>query len=206
MATALTGCTTPPQLAGSPAEPNRTTSGAIIGGIAGGMIAGPFTGGGGGKAAVGAVAGATLGAAIGNALDRQASELDQELGDSITVQNQGNQLLVSFPQDILFAVDSAAVPDSQKRDLRTLAANLQRYPDTTVEVIGHTDNTGSAAHNFDLSARRAGAVSAVLVDAGVAGSRLTAKGRGEDAPIASNLTPEGRAQNRRVEVIIRPAT
>lgn len=204
---ALSGCGTPPHLEGTESsEPSRTTTGAVLGGFAGGLLAGPVTGGDPGKAAVGAVAGAALGAAIGNALDRQAAELDQELGDSITVENQGDKLLVNFPQDILFAIDSATVAQSQKTELRKLAANLQRYPDTQVDIIGHTDNTGSASHNFDLSARRAGAVSAVLVEAGVAGSRLTALGRGEDQPVASNLSEDGRAQNRRVEVVIRPTT
>lgn len=200
----LSACGTPPHLQGTGVEPNTTTTGAVLGGLAGGILAGPVTGGSGGQAAVGAVAGAAIGAAIGSSLDAQAAELDQELGDSITVENQGDKLLVNFPQDILFAVDSASVASSQKTELQTLAANLQRYPDTNVEIIGHTDNTGAAGYNFDLSARRAGAVSAVLVDAGVAGTRLTATGKGEDAPVASNLTEEGRAQNRRVEVIIRP--
>ncbi|WP_193139583.1 MULTISPECIES: OmpA family protein [unclassified Meridianimarinicoccus] len=203
LALALTACT-PTYEQGTGSGNRNTTTGAIIGGVAGGLLAGPVTGGNGGKAAVGAVAGAAVGAAIGSALDRQAAELDQQLGDSITVENQGDKLLVNFPQDILFAVDSASVAESQKAELRTLAANLQRYPDTTVQIIGHTDNTGAASYNFDLSARRAGAVSSVLVGAGVAGKRLSAIGRGEDAPIASNLSVEGRAQNRRVEVVIRP--
>lgn len=184
----------------------NTTTGAVTGAVIGGLIAGPITGGGGGKAAAGAVAGAALGGLIGQQLDKQARELDRDLGDGITVNNQGDQLLVSFPQDILFAVDSAAVSSGAQSELRTFAANLQRYPDTNVIITGHTDNTGEAAYNFDLSTRRAGSVASVLVGAGVSGGRITATGRGEDAPIASNLNAEGRAQNRRVEVIIRPAT
>ena len=76
--------------------------------------------------------------------------------------------------------------------------------DTRIEVIGHTDNTGSAAFNQDLSQRRASSVANVLRDSGVPSNRLVTFGRGEEQPIASNLTPEGRAQNRRVEIIIRP--
>ncbi|MGS4947254.1 OmpA family protein [Meridianimarinicoccus sp. RP-17] len=206
-ALALASCTTSQfdAPAGNP-ENRNTTAGAITGGVIGGILAGPATGGSGGRAAAGAVAGAAIGGIIGQRLDRQARELDAELGDQITVTNQGDQLLVNFPQDILFAVDSAAVDAGARTELRKLAANLQRYPDTNVTVIGHTDNTGSAGHNFELSNRRAGTVAGILVDGGVSGTRITSIGRGEDAPVASNLTPEGRAQNRRVEVIIRPAT
>ena len=71
-------------------------------------------------------------------------------------------------------------------------------------MIGHTDNTGSAEYNQDLSARRATAVAGVLLEQGVAPSRVRSFGRGEDEPVATNLTPEGRQQNRRVEIIIRP--
>jgi outer membrane protein OmpA-like peptidoglycan-associated protein len=109
-----------------------------------------------------------------------------------------------MPEGLLFAVDSASVMPSIQNDLYAVADNLNRYPNSRVEIIGHTDNTGSAAYNQDLSQRRAMAVSAVLRNAGVSGGRLVAYGRGEDVPVASNLTPEGRAQNRRVEILIIP--
>ncbi len=86
----------------------------------------------------------------------------------------------------------------------TIAGSLMAYPDSRVEVVGHTDNVGTAAFNLDLSQRRANSVAAVLAGAGVSAGRILAFGRGEDQPRASNLTPEGRAQNRRVEIIIRP--
>ena len=89
-------------------------------------------------------------------------------------------------------------------ELRALADSLIKFPDTTVDVIGHTDNTGAASYNQELSARRASSVTAVLIDSGVTSSRLRSYGVGEDQPVASNLTPEGRAQNRRVEIVIRP--
>ena len=88
--------------------------------------------------------------------------------------------------------------------LGKVADNLMNYPDSTVTVVGHTDNTGAAAYNQDLSQRRADAVANVLRDAGVRASRLIAYGRGESQPIATNLTAEGRAQNRRVEIHIQP--
>ena len=110
-----------------------------------------------------------------------------------------------MPQDVLFATDSATLRPDLTYDLRAVAGSLNRYPDSSVEVIGHTDNSGAAAYNQDLSQRRATSVAQVLRDAGVQGNRLAAYGRGEDQPVASNLTPEGRAANRRVEIIIRPS-
>jgi outer membrane protein OmpA-like peptidoglycan-associated protein len=109
-----------------------------------------------------------------------------------------------MPQDILFNIDSTSLRPGLRRDLAVLANNLNDYPDTTVDILGHTDNTGTAEHNQNLSARRASAVAAVLRDAGVAPSRLRAFGRGEDEPVSSNLTAEGRRANRRVEIVIRP--
>ncbi|MEJ2037188.1 MAG: OmpA family protein [Maritimibacter sp.] len=87
---------------------------------------------------------------------------------------------------------------------RVLAASLNKYPNTHVQVIGHTDNTGAASYNLDLSRRRASTVANSLVGSGVSAGRVSAYGKGEDQPIASNLTASGRAQNRRVEIIIIP--
>ncbi|MEM8554698.1 MAG: OmpA family protein [Pseudomonadota bacterium] len=179
---------------------------AVAGALVGGTI-GAIVGDDGGSAAIGAVIGAGIGAGIGTELDKQAADLRNDIGNSqVTVTNTGDSLLVNFPQDILFAFDSAAVSVTNKRELNALATNLQQYPNTVVEVIGHTDSVGSASYNFDLSARRAGSVAGVLVDGGVSGSRVTATGRGESQPVADNVTDAGRAQNRRVEVVIRPVT
>ncbi len=109
-----------------------------------------------------------------------------------------------MPQDILFATGSARLSGGLTADLRVLAAHLKKYPNSTVQVIGHTDNVGAAAYNLNLSRQRAAAVSGVLVSNGVPASRLATVGRGEDQPVASNLTAAGRAQNRRVEIIILP--
>ncbi len=186
----------------------RTTEGAAIGAGAG-ALAGILIGDDAKErkrgAVVGAVLGGLAGGVIGNNLDKQAAELNSQLGnDQIDVVNTGSELIVTMPQDILFDVDSAFVRAGLQSDLRVLAGSLNKYPDTTVDVIGHTDNTGSASHNQALSARRATAVTDVLANSGVSTARLRAIGRGEDAPVASNQTPEGRAQNRRVEIIIRP--
>lgn len=158
------------------------------------------------NAAIGAVLGGTLGAIGGNNLDRQEAELRSQLGSNVGLVNTGSQLIVTMPQDILFAVDSATLSGGLQNDLRTVAASLNRYPDTTVNVIGHTDNTGDAAYNQGLSERRAAAVASVLVNAGVAPQRIRSVGRGENQPVATNLTREGRQQNRRVEIIITPNT
>lgn len=156
------------------------------------------------NAAIGAVAVGAVGATIGANLDRQEAELRQSLGGNVGIDNTGSQLIVTLPQDILFAVDSTSVSSGSRGDLSAVAASLNRYPDTTVNVIGHTDSTGEAAYNADLSQRRAQAVAQVLIGAGVSGSRVATIGRGEDQPVASNQTAEGRQQNRRVEIVITP--
>lgn len=190
-------------------EQNRTRDGALIGGALG-ALAGLATGDDADErrrdAIIGGIVGAGIGAAIGNQLDQQAAELEQSLDNRVGIVNTGDRLIVTMPQDLLFDVDSALVRADLRSDLRLLADSLQDYPNTTVDIIGHTDNTGAAAYNQNLSSRRAASVAAILSDGGVTRSRLRAFGRGEDAPIASNLTPEGRAQNRRVEIIIRPMT
>ncbi|WBL32553.1 OmpA family protein [Sinirhodobacter sp. HNIBRBA609] len=184
---------------------NRNTgavTGALIGGVLGATADGDerLT-----KTLAGAAVGGMIGGVIGNQLDKQAQELRRDLDtNGVSVVNTGSELVVTMPQDVLFAIDSSAVRPDLQRDLYTLAGSLNRYPDTTVEVIGHTDNTGDARYNQRLSQDRANSVANILIGAGVPRHRVVAYGRGEDQPIASNLTPEGRAQNRRVEFIIRP--
>lgn len=191
-----------------PNNPNRNaqTQAAIGAGI--GAVAGLVIGDDAQERRNGAIAGAAIGAGIGGVrgamLDRQEAELRAELGSNAQIVNTGEQLVVTLPQDILFATNSASLSGALQGDLSALAASINNFPDTTVNVVGHADNTGGAAFNQDLSARRAQSVSSVLIQSGVAPSRIRSIGRGEDAPIASNLTPEGRAQNRRVEITITP--
>lgn len=185
----------------------RTGEGAAIG-AATGAVFGALVGGKNNKgqsAAVGAVVGGLAGGLIGYDLDRQAAELRSQFANGrIEIIKEGNKLVVRMPQDILFAIDSANVQPALRSDLRVLANSLNRYAGSTVVVFGHTDNTGSAAHNLDLSKGRAQSVANILVSNGVVAERVRSRGKGEEQPIASNLTPEGRAQNRRVEIIIRP--
>lgn len=203
LAMGLAGCTLQ-----DPNNPQRNTQTGVLAGAAAGALLGAATGDNPEDRRRGAVVGAIVGAAggglIGNQLDQQEAELRSQMGGQVGITNTGQQLIVTMPQDILFAVDSTALSGTLTADLRTLAASLNRYPNSSVSVIGHTDNTGDASYNQALSQRRAQAVSSVLIGAGVASSRISSIGRGEDAPVATNLTPAGRAQNRRVEIIITP--
>jgi len=192
---------------GGPNDNANTRSGAAIGAL-GGAILGAATadsrGDRGQRAAVGAILGATAGGGIGSYLDNQEEELRQSLGSNVGIVNNGNNLTISLPNNVLFATDSATVSGASQSDLFAVARSLNNNPASTINVIGHTDNVGDASYNFDLSQRRAQAVTSVLINAGVSASRLRSIGRGEDAPVASNLDANGRAQNRRVEIVITP--
>lgn len=187
-------------------EPNRTRNGALIGaGI--GAAAGAIAGDGNRRDEIlaGAIVGGLAGGVIGNRLDAQAADLRRQLGDDrILINNTGDQLIVTLPQDILFDTGSAALRADLQSDIRALGRNLNQYPNTTVQVIGHTDSEGSSALNQDLSERRARSVAGVLLEQGVSGGRIVPIGRGESQPVASNNSSEGRRQNRRVEIIITP--
>ena len=147
------------------------------------------------------------GAAIGATLDRQQRELEAGLqGSGATVVNTGNQLVVTLPESITFDSDSAVVHADYVDEIAFVARSLREHPDSTVQVIGHTDNTGSTAHNQTLSEQRATSVAAILTQNGVASGRVQTAGVGYAQPVASNETPGGRAQNRRVQIIITPTT
>lgn len=202
----LSACTDPAMLSAQ-SDPNQNTKqGAAIGALIGagvGAIANDSNRGLG--ALTGAAVGAAAGGVIGNQLDRQAAELRQQLAnDGIVIVNTGDRLIVTVPNDITFDVDSAAVRPALRADLNRVAQNLVRYPGSNVQVIGHTDSDGAADYNQGLSVRRANAVADILQAGGVTYDRITPIGRGEEQPVASNLTPQGKAQNRRVEIVIVP--
>lgn len=201
---ALGACTDPGQI-NDPNNPNRNRDTGIAVGAGLGALVGNLIGGDTEATVAGALVGGAAGGLIGSDLDRQEADLRRDLAnDQVRITNTGDRLIVSLPQDILFATDSFAVRSDLQRDLRAIAGNLIAYPNSTIQVIGHTDNTGEAGYNQTLSLRRANAVAGVLIDSGVPSGRIAPQGRGEDQPIASNLTPEGRAQNRRVEIVILP--
>ena len=200
----LTACGDPSQFPGT--DGDRTREGALAGAALGGLL-GAVTGSGGrGDDIVrGAIIGGAAGAITGNIMDKQAAELRNEFGNGdIEVINTGNELIVRMPEAILFATDSDRLNPSLRSDLLVLANSLNRYPQSIVTVTGHTDNTGTASYNQDLSERRAFAVSDVLRTGGVSSSRIRTVGAGEGQPIATNQTSAGRALNRRVDITITP--
>ena len=187
-------------------DATRAQQGAMTGALAGAAIGGAASNNNQARdAAIGAVVGGTVGAAIGNSMDRQAQSLQQSISNpNIRVVNHGDHLRVIMPSGLLFETSSAAVSGPAQTDLHAVARNLLQYPNTHAQVVGHTDNTGSRAYNMDLSLRRAESVAGILRAGGVPASRISTSGRAFDEPVASNATPEGRAQNRRVEILIRP--
>ena len=195
--------------ANGPNQSQNTQQGAILGALGGAAIGAianrnDDTRGRNQAALAGALLGAGAGAAIGNNLDKQAEELRRSLRSDVGVSNNGSNLVVILSQDLLFATNSTTVSGTSQNELLTVANSLNRYPNTTVNVIGHTVNVGDASFNQGLSERRAQAVAGILLNGGVANSRVRAIGAGENQPIASNLNASGRQMNRRVEIIITP--
>lgn len=173
-------------------------AGAAIGGLLGSMESSKH-------AAVGAGIGALAGGAIGQYMDRQEATMRQQLqGTGIEVQRQGDDILLNIPNNVTFDFDSARIWSQAEGTLNSLAGVLNQYPETMIDVIGYTDNVGSETYNQKLSERRAQAVANKLRDFGVASQRMMVLGRGESQPVASNEAEAGRAQNRRVEVRVKP--
>ncbi|MEM9715853.1 MAG: OmpA family protein, partial [Pseudomonadota bacterium] len=153
----------------------------------------------------GAVVGGAVGGVIGNQLDKQAEELREQLnGTGARIVNTGSELIVTLPEAITFDIDSAFVRPPIQSALADLAVSINDFPNTIVDVIGHTDNTGTSAYNQNLSKQRADSVAAQLISRGVSSARIRAFGRGKTSPIATNATADGRQANRRVEIIITP--
>ncbi|WP_375560000.1 OmpA family protein [Bernardetia sp. OM2101] len=176
--------------------------GAAIGGAAGGTIGGvaskknPAAG-----VIIGAVVGGAAGAAIGAYMDKQAKEIDKEV-EGAKVERVEEGIDVTFDSGILFGFDKSDLNSNAKQNIAKLARILNEYPDTRLTIQGHTDSKGDDNYNRQLSAKRADAVRDYLIANGVKGGRLNTTAYGETAPIASNDTEAGRAQNRRVEVVI----
>ena len=191
---------------------NNTQKGAVIGAAAGGVAGGVIghqIGSTAKGAIIGAAVGGTAGAIIGARMDKQAHELAGEIPGA-RVERVGEGIVVTFDSGLLFAFDSDAIQGAAGTNLTNLANSLDKYPKTSlrddpntyVNIVGHTDNKGTDAYNLDLSQRRAASAATYLASQGVDRTRLRTTGRGETEPIASNDTDEGRAQNRRVEIVI----
>lgn len=180
------------------------------GGAAAGAGIGALIGGGKGAgigAAIGAAVGAGAGMLIGKKMDKQKAELEKQLGnsaaiDTVTDNNGLTAIRVTFDGGILFPTNGTELSTSARKDLTKFAASLLQNPDTDVKIYGFTDNTGSMAVNTRVANGRAQAVYTYLLDSGVAANRLYAEGRPMTDYVAPNTTPEGRAQNRRVEIYI----
>jgi len=182
----------------------RREKGAVIGGVAGGVAGGVIgnqTGSTARGAIIGAVVGGTVGAIIGHQMDQQAKELQQNIPGA-TVTRVGEGIAVTFASGLLYDFDSDVVRAEAASNLRNLAASLEKYANTDLLIVGHTDAVGTSQYNQTLSQRRATAAANYLTAQGVNPARLQAVGRGETEPLATNDTEGGRQLNRRVEVAI----
>ena len=183
---------------------NKKEEGAMIGATAGAAVGGVIgnqTGSTARGAIIGAVVGGTAGAIIGHQMDQQAKELSQNINGA-TVERVGEGIQVTFASGLLFAFDSDSIQAAAGTNLRELASSLQKYPDSQLLIVGHTDNVGDDSYNQRLSERRSNSAAAYLAAQGVARTRLAATGKGESEPVTTNDTDAGRQKNRRVEVAI----
>lgn len=204
---AISGCTTTNPYTREE-QTSKATIGAGIGAVAGaavGLATGKNAKQRRNRALVGAGIGGLSGGGIGYYMDTQEMELRQQLeGTGVSVTRQGDAIILNMPGNITFATDSAEVRPSFHDVLKSVALALDKYPKTIIQVDGHTDNTGSANYNKLLSERRAESVAGALRRNGVDDRRIIVAGYGPDYPVASNSTPQGREQNRRVELALSP--
>jgi outer membrane protein OmpA-like peptidoglycan-associated protein len=205
---ALSACSTVNPYTGEK-QTSKATEGAAIGGIAGAIL-GAATASRGDRAQMallGAGIGAIAGGGAGYYMDVQEAKLRQKLeGTGVRVARNGNNIDLVMPGDVTFETNSASLNSNFFEVLDSVALVLTEYKSTLVTVAGYTDSTGAAEYNQKLSERRASTVAIYLHSRGVAQERLAAIGRGENRPVASNNTAEGRARNRRVEITLDPIT
>lgn len=177
-----------------------TGTGAVVGAGVGNLIGRDKK-----STAIGAAVGAAVGAGVGynwTAIRNKLSGQTAGTGTQITEQPDGS-LKVNIPSQVTFDTDSATIKPSFRSVLDGVAQTISQEPSVNAQVVGHTDSTGNPDHNMTLSQRRAQSVEAYLADRGIARARLTADGRGQTQPVASNATEEGRTQNRRVEIYLK---
>lgn len=182
---------------------SKEQKGAVIGAAAGGAagaIIGKATGSTARGAIIGAVVGGAAGAIIGHRMDKQARELEQNIPGA-TVTRVGEGIAVTFASGLLFDFDSDRIRGDARQNLDELSRSLDKYPDTDLLIVGHTDGVGTDSYNEDLSERRAESAARYLESRGVR-TRIQTAGRGEREPIDTNETDYGRSKNRRVEVAI----
>ena len=186
---------------------SRTAIGGVGGAVAGALLGGLI----GGKTGriVGAGIGGVAGGVVGYQMDKQIKELKEQTAGSgvdVTETDNGSAILVNLPDGVTFDVGSSTLKPEFRATLDRVAESMVQYPNSLIDVYGHTDSTGSDAFNQTLSESRARTVANYLVSRGVAATRLRSQGFGETMPVASNDTDAGRAKNRRVEIKIVPVT
>ncbi len=183
---------------------SKTAKGGAIG-TAGGAAVGAGVGKLAGNTAVGAIMGAAIGgvagATIGAYMDKQANEMREDL-EGAHIERVGEGIKITFDSGILFDVNKTDLKPVAQQNIQELSETLKKYEDTNILIEGHTDDTGADEYNQNLSERRAKSVADYLNSLGVANSRVTTTGYGEQQPIADNTTVQGREQNRRVEIAI----
>ncbi|WP_262691703.1 OmpA family protein [Kordiimonas aestuarii] len=197
-------CTTDPYTGEK--KVSNTAIGAAIGAAAG-AVGGVIVGGSNKRKAalIGAGIGTLVGGGVGFYMDQQEKKLREQLqGTGVQVVRDGDNIILNMPGNITFDTDSTTVKPDFMEVLHSVSLVLDEYEKTYVDVMGHTDSTGSDSYNMQLSQGRAQAVASVLTQKGVEPVRLVVRGYGEQYPIASNDTATGRAQNRRVEIALSP--
>lgn len=204
----LAGCTTDP-FTGERRLSNTAGGAAIGAGL--GALAGLAVGGSDraqrNAVLIGAGVGALTGGVVGNYMDRQEAELRAQLqGTGVSVTRDGDYIILNMPSNVTFDTDQDQVRSQFYPTLNSVALVLERFDRTLVDVNGHTDSTGSAAYNQGLSERRALSVANYLTAQGIDPRRLAVNGFGASRPLATNDTPQGRQQNRRVEIYLSPIT
>ena len=203
----VSACTTDPFTGEQ--KPSNTAVGAGAGaglGAIGGAILGAPVGANVRKAAlIGAGVGLLTGGGIGLYMDNQEAKLRKKLqGTGVSVARVGDSIVLNMPSNVTFDTDRAEIKPQFDATLNSVALVLKEYNQTLIDVVGHTDSTGDANHNYDLSRRRAAAVAQYLSAQQLDPHRFSVEGHGASDPIASNASPSGRAQNRRVEITILP--
>ncbi len=203
---ALSACVTNPETGKK--SISKTAMGGV-GGALGGYLLGDVIGGRNDRSEklLGAGIGAIAGAGIGRYMDDQEKKLrEQTSGTGINVVRDGDNLILDLPSEVTFDVNSATINSQFGASLDKVSTTLAEFEQSYVDVLGHTDSTGSDSHNQQLSERRANSVAEYLSGRGVNQARIATRGFGESQPRASNVTDEGRALNRRVEIRIVPVT
>lgn len=181
---------------------DKTKRGAGIGAAAGAVLGAVLGEGEADEILAGAAIGAGIGAGIGTYMDKQEDRIARIPGTTVERVDE-KTLLVEFDSDVLFDFDSAGLTSASRRRLDELADVLTDYPKTAVVIQGHTDSTGASDYNQRLSERRADAVRGYLARLGVDPQRMVSLGYGEDYPVADNASEAGRAQNRRVNILLK---